>query len=281
MWPGRLLLDVRTSYWSSDTGVTPTSSDVVVDDDRHGIYLIARGTGPRPRRTRIVQSAVAAAVSLLHRSLSLDATVPLEILARLAVEDANAVVWRQRGPGFRDTRVVMTLLLVRDDEIAIGHVGHGRVLEIADGRATALTRPHTVDGDCGRLGYLPPTPNSPLSHTLTRQLGERVCIDVDVQTHRRNPNAQYVVLSPGFERVDIAGMLGRLIRTLPPSRVAGHLIEQARTSGQTDRLSALLIPAVTEAADTRPLHLPAQPPVPTPSWPPLQSSLFRRWGRPS
>ncbi|MCA9710158.1 MAG: hypothetical protein KDK70_30240, partial [Myxococcales bacterium] len=149
----RLSPAVLSSRWSSDAGRSPATSDVVVDDDTHGLYLIARGLGPEPVRTRAVQGAAAAAVSLVLRSIALDPRAPLDVLARLAVEDANGVVWRQHRERRHGVQVVLTVLLIRNGQVAVGHVGDGQVLRLVGGLVVPVTVQHTLAGDHDRRGY--------------------------------------------------------------------------------------------------------------------------------
>jgi len=250
----RLSPPVLSSRWSSDAGQGPTTSDVVVDDDAHGLYLVARGLGPEPDRTQAVQAAAAAAVTLVLRSIALDPRAPLDVLARLAVEDANSVTWRRRAHMSPDVRVVLTLLLVRNGQVAVGHVGHARLLRIAGGQPIPLTVEHTVLGEHQRLGY--PRPVGP--PRLTRSLGESMFVDVDVSVHPLELGASYVLLSSGFERVDASDELTPVVCGFEPARVPAKLIELARERGEHERLSALVVePASLEA---QPSEAPLGPP---------------------
>lgn len=230
-----------SSRWSSDAGNHPTTSDVVVGDDAHGLYLVARGLGPEPRRTHAVKSAAAAAQSLVLRSIALDPRAPLDVLARLAIEDANGAVWRQRDPAHDGVQVVLTLLLVRNGQVAVGHVGHGQVLRVVGGVTVPLTMEHTVAAEHGRLGYPPPEDIIDRPDRLTRSLGERMFVDVDVHGHALTSGTTYFLLSSGFGGARLSDEVGRLASDLELSRLPAKLIEIARSVGQQERLSVLVV----------------------------------------
>lgn len=244
------LRSVPSSRWSSDAGLHPTSSDVVVDDDAHGLYLIARGLGPTPLRTQAANAAASAAVSLARRSIALDPRTPLGVMARLALGDANAVVWRMRAPDeAAPLQVVLTLLLVRNGEVAVGHVGHGRVLEVVGERVTRLTAEHTVPGDHAQWGYPAPSAGASAPVELTRYLGQRMFVEADLVERALPAEATYLLLGPGFGEPRLDEALARTTVLRAP-RVPAKLIELARSAGEPGRLSAL---AVRASAPARPV----------------------------
>lgn len=237
------LTRVPASRWSSDAGREPTTSDVVVDDDTHGLYVLARGSGPEPLRTQATENAAAAVVSLVLRSIALDPRASLEQLARLAVEDANSAVWRQlaEAGGGAGVQVAMTVLLMRHGRLAVGHVGNGRALGLVDGHLVRLTAEHTVAAEHQRRGYPQPEGRVAASTALTRWLGERMFVEVDVRTRNAVLGARYMLLSPGFEIADAEAEIVEIAANRDPDRAVAQMIDRARAAGTDERLSMLLV----------------------------------------
>jgi serine/threonine protein phosphatase PrpC len=126
----------------------------------------------------------------------------LALLSRL-VQAANTRVLetgqksRQSGAAMATTLVACAL---RFDRATVAHVGDSRCYLIRSGRATPLTRDHTVANEHLRLGLLAAqgTANLPTAHVLSRSLGNDLFVAVETSEHQLHPGDVLLLCSDGL-----------------------------------------------------------------------------------
>ena len=149
------------------------------------------------------------------------AAAPGEMLSSLMpklVQAANARVFEMgieaggKGPAMATTMVACAL---RFDRAAVAHVGDSRCYLIRNGRATLLTRDHTVVNEQVRIGVLSAkeAAESAGKHLLSRSLGANLFVSVDTSDHQVHAGDLLVLCSDGLhgavEGSEIGGLIGR------------------------------------------------------------------------
>jgi PPM family protein phosphatase len=124
--------------------------------------------------------------------------------ARVAalIEEANRRVFR-RASEDRDASgmgTTMTVALVEDDSVAIGHVGDSRAYLIRDGRLEQLTDDHSLVAELVRSGKLTPEEAEahPQRSVITRALGTDADVDVDTFSVDAAPGDLFLLCSDGL-----------------------------------------------------------------------------------
>jgi serine/threonine protein phosphatase PrpC len=124
--------------------------------------------------------------------------------ARVAavIEEANRRVFR-RATEDREASgmgTTMTVALVEDDRVAIGHVGDSRAYLIRDGRLEQLTNDHSLVAELVRSGKLTPeeAESHPQRSVITRALGTEADIDVDTFSIDAAPGDLFLLCSDGL-----------------------------------------------------------------------------------
>jgi PPM family protein phosphatase len=124
--------------------------------------------------------------------------------ARVAavIEEANRRVFR-RATEDREASgmgTTMTVALVEDDQVAIGHVGDSRAYLIRDGRLEQLTNDHSLVAELVRSGKLTPeeAESHPQRSVITRALGTEADIDVDTFSIDAAPGDVFLLCSDGL-----------------------------------------------------------------------------------
>src|SRR5919199_4954187 len=107
-----------------------------------------------------------------------------------ALEDAAA-----SGMG-----TTMTLALLEEDTVRIGHVGDSRAYLIRDGELHQLTEDHSLVGELVRSGKLAPedAESHPQRSVITRVLGTDPDVDVDRITVETRPGDLFLLCSDGL-----------------------------------------------------------------------------------
>lgn len=124
--------------------------------------------------------------------------------ARVAalIEEANRRVFRRANEDREASGMgtTMTIALVEDDRVAIGHVGDSRAYLVRDGRLEQLTDDHSLVAELVRSGKLTPeeADSHPQRSVITRALGTEADVDVDTFSVEVSPGDLFLLCSDGL-----------------------------------------------------------------------------------
>jgi PPM family protein phosphatase len=147
----------------------------------------------------------------------------------------------------------MTLALVEDDHVTIGHVGDSRAYRLRDGTLEQLTEDHSLVAELVRSGKLSPEEavTHPQRSVITRALGTDPDVDVDTFTVDAQPGDLFLLCSDG-----LTTMVGdeRIVDVVAESRddlerAAKQLIADANRSGGEDNVTVVFF-EIVEAGET-------------------------------
>jgi protein phosphatase len=161
-------------------------------------------------------------------------------LANRRIYDAACRDLRFKGMG---TTIVSTLVF--GERIYVAHVGDSRCYRIRGGAIEQLTRDHSLLED-----YKDAKPdmtaeeqrNFPHKNVITRALGMRESVQVDVRQDIVQDGDIYVLCSDGLSgMVDDQTILSTVQGTPDLEQAVGHLVDEANRAGGTDNITALLL----------------------------------------
>ena len=124
--------------------------------------------------------------------------------ARVAalIEEANRRVFRRASEDREASGMgtTMTVALVEDDRVAIGHVGDSRAYLIRNGELQQLTDDHSLVAELVRSGKLTPeeAESHPQRSVITRALGTEADVDVDTFSVESSPGDLFLLCSDGL-----------------------------------------------------------------------------------
>jgi protein phosphatase len=145
------------------------------------------------------------------------------------------------------TTIVSTL--VCGDKVYVGHVGDSRCYRVRGGEIAQLTRDHSLLED-----YKEAKPdmteeeerNFPHKNVITRALGMRETVQVDIRGFQIESGDVYVLCSDGLSGMvqdnSISGIVGNA-KSL--ERAVAELVDQANRHGGTDNITTLLLQCMT------------------------------------
>jgi serine/threonine protein phosphatase PrpC len=148
----------------------------------------------------------------------------------------------------------MTVALVEDDHVTIGHVGDSRAYRLRAGELEQLTEDHSLVAELVRSGRLSPEEAEmhPQRSVITRALGTEADVDVDTFNVDAQPGDVFLLCSDGLttmvgdERiVDVVGTNRDDLE-----RAAKQLIGDANRSGGEDNVTVVFFEIAEEAAET-------------------------------
>jgi protein phosphatase len=168
------------------------------------------------------------------------------LLPRLA-ERANLRVYeaaRTSTLGGEHMATTVVACALRYDRVVVAHVGDSRCYLIRRGRATLLTRDHTVANEHVRLGLISSheASQSPNRHLLVRSLGNDLFVNVDVSETQVVPGDVLLLCCDGLHgAVDPADMARLATQHRHLQEAAQQLVALAKERDGSDNISVQLI----------------------------------------
>jgi serine/threonine protein phosphatase PrpC len=233
---------------ATDTGLLRERNEdrYFVDADR-GVFLVVDGIGGQAAGETAAQTAVEA----IRSSMS-SASGPAEDRVRAAIAAANNRIFdlAQQSPELRGMACVLTLALVEDEEITIGHVGDSRLYLIWNGAMKKLTSDHSPVGegeDAGRFTEREAM-RHPRRNEVFRDVGSRRRMPgdgefIEIRRCRFRPDAAFLLCSDGLTDHLTSAQVREIVESYSgdATRVADNLVEAANQAGGSDNITALFV----------------------------------------
>jgi serine/threonine protein phosphatase PrpC len=170
------------------------------------------------------------------------------------IEEANRRVFR-RASEDREAYgmgTTMTVALVEDDRVSIGHVGDSRAYLIREGRLEQLTDDHSLVAELVRSGKLTPEEAEihPQRAVITRAVGTEPDVDVDTFSVQGAAGDLFLICSDGLtDMVDEETILGAVEENRRDlKKAAKALVNAANRVGGEDNITVVFF----ELADEEP-----------------------------
>ncbi|MFN7995693.1 MAG: protein phosphatase 2C domain-containing protein [Bryobacteraceae bacterium] len=216
-------------------------------DDDNGVFLVVDGVGGHAAGEIAAQTAV----DTIRRELS-SAQGSAEDRVRLAITKANNEIYEMAHDceQFSGMACVLTLALVDDDQLVIGHVGDTRLYLVWNGSLRKLTSDHSPVGEDEDSGELTEEQAMlhPRRHLVFRDVGthpHRAGDDdfVEVRRCHFKPDAAFLLCTDGLSDLlpsaTIREIVGRYDQD--PEHVAAELVQAANEAGGKDNVTALFV----------------------------------------
>jgi protein phosphatase len=172
---------------------------------------------------------------------------PLHGVERVAalIREANRRVYERAtsDPAASGMGTTMTVAVVEDGVVVIGHVGDSRAYLVRDGRMEQLTDDHSLVNELLKSGKLSPeeAEGHPQRSVITRAVGTDPDVDVDAFSIDAQEGDVFLLCSDGLtdmvEDVDILDLIERYRDDL--DRAVRSLIAAANRGGGEDNITAV------------------------------------------
>ncbi len=161
--------------------------------------------------------------------------------ANIAIYDRALIV-----PELRGMTTTLTAVALDRGELVAAHVGDSRLYLVHNGRATQLTKDHTVTAERVRLGLLSEkrARHHPDRSTLTRSLGRELVVAVDRIATRVAQGDALIVCSDGLYNVLGAEEMVAELAEHDAVGAARALVEAANARGTHDNVTAAVVRVV-------------------------------------
>jgi serine/threonine protein phosphatase PrpC len=171
------------------------------------------------------------------------------------VQAANRRIWERAGEdaSAQGMGTTITVALVGDGDVAIGHVGDSRAYRFREGAVEQLTEDHSLVAELMRSGKLSPEEAEahPQRSVITRALGTDPDVDVDTFSVEARPGDVFLICSDGLTTmVDEEEILDELARHRGDlDGAAKALVRRANKGGGEDNITVVIFEIVEEGAE--------------------------------
>jgi protein phosphatase len=161
------------------------------------------------------------------------------------IQEANRRVYERQSQDASASGMgtTMTVALVEDGRVAIGHVGDSRAYLIRDRRLEQLTEDHSLVAELVRSGKLSPeeAEGHPQRSVITRALGTDPDVDVDTFSVETRAGDLFLLCSDGLtSMVDDETILREVERNRSDlSKAAKALVRAANKGGGEDNITVV------------------------------------------
>lgn len=232
------------------------NQDQLLIDPALGLYAVADGMGGHAAGEIASQMAIES----LSETMSLDrqsgSATPDEAARRLehAFHEGNRKICESvlaRGE-WRGMGTTIVALLAVGEEAVIGHVGDSRAYLLRDGALARLTSDHSWVNEQVKLGLMTDAEaqRHPMRNIVTRALGNRADLQVELTRTRLNPGDVVLLCSDGLNSMlgdeEIRETLARHMDN--PEAACQALVAQANQHGGEDNITVVVLRVRTSGA---------------------------------
>jgi protein phosphatase len=171
------------------------------------------------------------------------------------IQEANRRVYERSNedPNASGMGTTITVALVEDSGVTIGHVGDSRAYRYREGSIEQITEDHSLVNELMKSGKLSPeeAETHPQRSVITRALGTDPDVDVDHFTVEAHAGDVFLLCSDGLTTMvdddDILGVLEKYHDDL--DRATKSLVSAANRGGGEDNITVIAF-AISDAGET-------------------------------
>lgn len=188
------------------------------------------------RSSQVALADIHASSGLCHASL----------LLQQAILHANQIIWQtacsQRH--YRGMGTTVVAVWFYGDQMSVAHVGDSRLYRLRDKQLKSLTKDHSVLQQLIDVGLIEEQQawHAPNKNLITRALGVKEQVEVDLQEHKVHENDVYLLCSDGLnDMLQDADIFNILNKKYSASDIAHQLVAMANQQGGKDNISVIVI----------------------------------------
>jgi serine/threonine protein phosphatase PrpC len=207
---------------------------------RAPLFAVADGMGGA--QAGEVASRIAARAFERKRNVSREepAEGQLEQIAQQANREIHKLAQEDSSRAGMGT--TLTAALLRDDEVALGHVGDSRAYLLRGGQLKRLTKDHSLVEELRRQGRLTEeqAEEHPQRSIITRALGPEPSVNVDTMTFPARDGDVFLLCSDGLTTMVSDEQIREILVNSRSLRTAvNKLVEAANRGGGRDNITAV------------------------------------------
>ncbi|NIM62023.1 MAG: SpoIIE family protein phosphatase, partial [Acidobacteria bacterium] len=187
------------------------NQDQLLVDEQRDVYAVADGMGGHAAG----EVASNIAIQALAETIDKEPEAEADRFLVEAFQEGNRRICESvlaRGE-WRGMGTTIVALVRRDDKVTIGHVGDSRSYVLRDGNLLQLTDDHSWVGEQVRMGLLTDeeAQKHPMRNIVTRAMGNRLELEVDVLEQAIEPGDVYLLCSDGLNSMIGDDQIGQIL----------------------------------------------------------------------
>jgi serine/threonine protein phosphatase PrpC len=242
----------KTIEWrsatASDAGrMRAENQDRAFADDELGVFLVVDGLGGHAAGEKAAETAV----EIIRQEVGV-LSGDLRDRIRRAITAANNRIFEEAADNeeWRGMACVLTLAVIADDKVIVGHVGDSRLYLTWNGAIRKLTSDHSPVGEREDAGELTEADAMahPRRHEVFRDVGSRRRQPdeedfIEVKEFLFKPDAAILLCSDGLSDLLTSTEILEVIEHYngDPAQVARELVEAANVAGGSDNITAIFV----------------------------------------
>jgi serine/threonine protein phosphatase PrpC len=254
-------------------------------DPLRGLFIVVDGVGGQAAGEKAAETALTTVRTRLERE-----TGGVEDRVREAIALANNEIHRLASihPEWKGMACVLTVAVVTNGDVVIGHVGDTRLYKLRGGRMEKLTRDHSPVGEREDAGEL--SEREAMQHPRRNEVYRDVGSErhdphdagfIDILRHPFEADAALLLCSDGLTDLVPSAAIADIVRDFAghPYEIVRGLIDAANAAGGKDNVTVVYVegPRFATGEDTRDLR-PQRIAAATPATPDAPASGARAPG---
>lgn len=224
-----------------------------IEDDKLPIFIVADGMGGH--KAGEVASNLAISTIIRHyesskqKILNKEMFIPQFLNESVELANDNLIEEASGDDELKGMGTTVTMCLILDNEVYIGHVGDSRAYLLRNGELSQITQDHSLVGELLRIGSITKDEavNHPKKNIITRALGSNPKINVDVFNRELQNEDKIILCTDGLTNmVTEEKILEILLSSEIPSAVCSTLVNISNEAGGIDNTTIMIIKAKQE-----------------------------------
>jgi PPM family protein phosphatase len=206
---------------------------------RAPLFAVADGMGGA-QAGEVASRIAAGAFERGPRDRDASAEGQLEEIAQKANREIHRLAQQDSSRAGMGT--TLTAAMLRDDEVAFGHVGDSRAYLLRDGQLKRLTKDHSLVEELRRQGRLTEeqAEEHPQRSIITRALGPEPSVNVDTMTFPARDGDVFLLCSDGLTTMVSDDEIREILVGSKNLRAAvNRLVDAANRGGGRDNITAI------------------------------------------
>jgi len=218
------------------------------------LLVVADGMGGHSAGELASAATVAAVVAACESSEQVDELLPLLEDAVIISGEyiADVVSGNRELTGMGTT---LTAVAMRDDRIAMAHVGDSRAYLMRDGELVQMTKDHTYVQSLVDSGEITSDEAAvhPRRNLLMRAIDGIHAVEVDLSVREARVGDRFLLCSDGLCGVISDEAIGNAMRISDPTQSVTELIDSVLSAGAPDNVTVIVADVVTNSAYVDPV----------------------------
>jgi serine/threonine protein phosphatase PrpC len=241
------ILEWRSATASDPGRMRAENQDRAHADDELGFFLVVDGLGGHAAGEKAAETAIQ---TICLEMAKRDQGVRDRILRAITAANNRIFEEAAENQNWRGMACVLTLAVITDDKVIVGHVGDSRLYLTWNGAIRKLTSDHSPVGEREDAGELTEAEAMahPRRHEVFRDVGSRHREPdeedfIEVKEFLFKPDAAILLCSDGLSDLLTSTEMLDVIERYDgdPAQVAHELVEAANLAGGNDNITAIFV----------------------------------------